>query len=178
MARPAPGERVVGPPPVSFTKCWDKGKWHFEAPSFPANLPRSAGWAHILAALQFLDERGQLTAAGKDQLAHADEEIALLDDQIKAGARAFLDQTYEAYRVQRRVTASPRRSACSKSGGRPTRGTMIRPSGRGPTHTRSCCWTTPMTAAPMDCCARSTACPNWVHAWARRWTMSPRPIGR
>jgi len=52
---------------------------------------------HIVAALRFLDERGQLTAAGKDELAHADEEIALLSEQIKAPARAFLDQSYEAY---------------------------------------------------------------------------------
>jgi hypothetical protein len=44
-----------------------------------------------------LEERGQLTAAGKEELAHADEDIALLPDQIKAGARAFLDQNYEAY---------------------------------------------------------------------------------
>jgi hypothetical protein len=60
-------------------------------------LPRSVGWAHIVAALRFLDERGQLTAAGKDELAHADEEIALLSEQIKAGARAFLDQNYQPY---------------------------------------------------------------------------------
>ncbi len=85
------------PPPVSLTTCWDKGKWHFEAALFPAPLPRRAGWTHIIAALRFLDERGQLTAAGKDELAHADEEIALLSEQIKAGARAFLDQSYEAY---------------------------------------------------------------------------------
>jgi hypothetical protein len=85
------------PPPVSLTICWDKGKWHFEAASFPAHLPRRAAWTHIVAALRFLDDRGQLTAAGKDELAHADEEIALLSEQIKAGARAFLDQSYQAY---------------------------------------------------------------------------------
>jgi hypothetical protein len=85
------------PPPVSLTTCWDKGKWHFEAASFPTRLPRSAGWGHIVAVLRFLDERGQLTAAGKRELAQADEEIALLSEQIKPGARAFLDQSYEAY---------------------------------------------------------------------------------
>lgn len=85
------------PPPVSLTTCWDKGKWHFDASSFPAHLPRSAGWTHIVAVLHFLDERGQLTTAGKNELAHADEEIALLSEQIKAGARAFLDQSYETY---------------------------------------------------------------------------------
>jgi hypothetical protein len=85
------------PPPVSLTTCWDKGKWHFEASSFPVHMPRSAGWTHIVAVLRFLDERGQLTAAGKRELPHADEEIALLSEQIKAGARAFLDQNYEAY---------------------------------------------------------------------------------
>src|SRR5258708_20237006 len=85
------------PPPVSLTICWDKGKWHFEAASFPAHLPRSAAWTRIVAALRFLDERGQPTAAGKDELAHADEEIALLSDQIKAGARAFLDHSYQTY---------------------------------------------------------------------------------
>jgi hypothetical protein len=85
------------PPPVSLTTCWDKGKWHSEASSFPAHLPHGVAWTHIVAALRFLDERGQLTAAGRDELAHADEEIALLSEQIKAGARAFLDQSYEAY---------------------------------------------------------------------------------
>ena len=85
------------PPPVSLTTCWDKGKWHFEAASFPARLPRSVGWGHIVAVLRFLDERGQLTAAGKKELAQADEEIALLSEQIKPGARAFLDQSYETY---------------------------------------------------------------------------------
>jgi hypothetical protein len=85
------------PPPVSLTTCWDKGKWHFEASSFPAHQPRSLGWAHIAAVLRFLDERGQLTSAGKDELAHANEEIALLSEQIKAAARGFLDQSYEAY---------------------------------------------------------------------------------
>jgi hypothetical protein len=85
------------PPPASLRTCWDKGKWHFEASLVPAHLPRSEGWTHIVAALRFLDERGQLTAAGKRELADADEEIALLSEQIKAGARAFLDQSYEAY---------------------------------------------------------------------------------
>jgi hypothetical protein len=47
--------------------------------------------------LRFLDDRAQLTAEGKDELAHAGEETALLSEQIKAGARAFLDQSYESY---------------------------------------------------------------------------------
>src|SRR5262249_50663255 len=85
------------PPPLSLSTCWDKGKWHFDAASFPADLPRSAGWAHIVAVLRFLGERGQLTAEGKSELALANEDIALLSEQIKPGARAFLDQTYEAY---------------------------------------------------------------------------------
>lgn len=85
------------PPPVSLSTCWDKGKWHFDASSFPAYLPRKAGWEHIVATLRFLDARGQLTAEGKDELAHANEEIALLSEQVKVGARAFLDQNYEAY---------------------------------------------------------------------------------
>jgi hypothetical protein len=85
------------PPPVSVATCWDKGKWHFEGASFPAHLPRSAGWGHIVAALRFLDERGQLTPEGRQELAQADEETALLSEQIKPGARAFLDESYEAY---------------------------------------------------------------------------------
>ena len=85
------------PPPVSLSTCWDKGKWHFDAPSFPAHLPRRAGWEHIIAALRFLEDRKQLTAWGKNELAHADDEVALLNEQIKVGARAFLDQSYEAY---------------------------------------------------------------------------------
>jgi hypothetical protein len=85
------------PPPLSLSTCWDKGKWHCDSSSFPAQLPRELGWSHIVAALRFLDERGQLTAAGKQELMHADEEIALLSEQIKAPARAFLDQSYEPY---------------------------------------------------------------------------------
>lgn len=90
-------KKKTTPPPLSLGTCWDKGKWHFEAASFPTALPRSAGWTHIVAVLHFLGERGQLTAAGKKELAQADEEIALLSEQIKPGARAFLDQSYEAY---------------------------------------------------------------------------------
>jgi hypothetical protein len=98
MARStSPPKKDCTPPPVSLTTCWDKGEWHFEASSFPEHLPRSVAWRHIVAALRFLDERGQLMAAGKEELAHPDEEIALLNEQIKAGARAFLDQSYEAY---------------------------------------------------------------------------------
>jgi hypothetical protein len=90
-------DSVQRPAPVSLSTCWDKGKWHFDASSFPEHLPRKAAWEHIVAALRFLGERRQLTAAGKDELAHADEEIALLSEQIKVGARAFLDQNYEVY---------------------------------------------------------------------------------
>ena len=84
-------------PPISLSTCWDKGKWHFDAASFPAHLPRRAGWEHIVATLRFLEERKQLTAEGKDDLAHANEETVLQSEQIKVGARAFLDQSYEAY---------------------------------------------------------------------------------
>jgi len=51
----------------------------------------------MLVGLRFLHERGQLAAAGKDELAQADEEIVLISEQIKAGARAFMGQRYEAY---------------------------------------------------------------------------------
>ena len=93
----SPSETGKIPPPISLATCWDKGKWHFDAASFPSALPRSAAWGHIVAALRFLDERGQLTAAGKKELTQADEEIALLSEQIRPAARAFLDQSYEAY---------------------------------------------------------------------------------
>jgi hypothetical protein len=88
---------TLSTPPVSLSNCWDKGKWHFDAPSFPAHLPRRAGWDHIVAVLRFLEERKQLTAEGKDELAHASDEIALLSEHIRIGARAFLDQSYQAY---------------------------------------------------------------------------------
>jgi hypothetical protein len=94
---PSRSKKDTTPPPISLTTCWDKAKWHFEAASFPTRLPRSAGWSHIVAVLRFLDKRGQLTAAGKKELAQGDEEIALLSEQIKPGARAFLDRSYEAY---------------------------------------------------------------------------------
>lgn len=83
-------------PPLSLTTCWDKGKWHFEAASFPRNLKRGAGYKHIVAVLRFLDAHGQLTASGREEVS-AGEEIALLDEHIKPAARAFLDQTYKIY---------------------------------------------------------------------------------
>ncbi|HET9790293.1 MAG TPA: hypothetical protein VFR08_03245, partial [Candidatus Angelobacter sp.] len=51
----------------------------------------------MVAALRFLDERGQLTTAGKAELADAGEEITLLSEHVKASARSFLDENYEAY---------------------------------------------------------------------------------
>jgi hypothetical protein len=97
MSKSSASEKnVTVPPPLSLTTCWDKGKWHFEAASFPRNLKTSAGYAHILAVLRFLDGHGQLTASGSEELS-AGEEIALLDEHIKPAARAFLDQTYETY---------------------------------------------------------------------------------
>jgi hypothetical protein len=95
------------PPPLSLSTCWDKGKWHCDSSSFPAQLPRELAWSHIVAALRFLDERGQLTAAGKQELMHADEEIALLSEHIKAPARAFLDQSYEPYLKAMRAYDQP-----------------------------------------------------------------------
>jgi hypothetical protein len=90
-------DKNAAPPPLSLTVHWDKAKWHLDASSFPVELPRSAAWSHIIAAYRFLDERGQLTSAGKKALTDADEETALLCEHVKASARAFLDQTYEAY---------------------------------------------------------------------------------
>jgi hypothetical protein len=92
----ASGKNLTVPPPLSLTTCWDKGKWHFEAVSFPRNLKTGAGYAHILAVLRFLDGYGQLTASGREELS-VGEEIALLDEHIKPAARAFLDQNYETY---------------------------------------------------------------------------------
>jgi hypothetical protein len=86
------------PPPLSLETVWDKGKWHFDADDFPPQLPRSAGYAHILATLRFLDERGQLTKEGREELAGAlGDDIALLSVHVRAGARAFLDQCYQSY---------------------------------------------------------------------------------
>jgi len=86
------------PPPLSLGTVWDKGKWHFDADTFPPQLPRSAGYAHILAALRFLDERGQLTKEGREEVAGAlGDDIALLSAHVRAGARAFLDQCYQSY---------------------------------------------------------------------------------
>jgi len=97
MAESSASEKnLTVPPPLSLTTCWDKGKWHFEAASFPRNLKTTCGYTHILAVLLFLDGRGQLTASGREEL-RAGEEIVLLDEHIKPAARAFLDQTYETY---------------------------------------------------------------------------------
>jgi hypothetical protein len=85
-------------PPISFTKCWDKGKWHFESESFPPALPPEAGYAHILSVLRFLHARGFLTSEGEEEMNGASgDEICLLDEHIRVEARAFLDQAYKAY---------------------------------------------------------------------------------
>jgi hypothetical protein len=100
-------KKLANPPPLSLSTCWDKGKWHFDAASFPKHLARSAGYTHIVAALHFLDLQGQLTASGRQVLTHPDEEIALLSEQIKPGARAFLDRSYEAYLGEMRGYRQP-----------------------------------------------------------------------
>jgi hypothetical protein len=85
-------------PPLSLTIAWDKGKWHYDAANFPAHLPRSAGYAHIMAVLRFLDGKGMLTAEGKEELAGAlGDDTALVNEQVRRAARAFLDQYYDAY---------------------------------------------------------------------------------
>jgi hypothetical protein len=76
---------------------WAASLQAFQTTLVSMGVSRSLRPLHILAALRFLDERGQLTAAGKDELTHGDEEIALLSEHVKVGARAFLDQSYEAY---------------------------------------------------------------------------------
>lgn len=81
-------------PPPSLTRCWDRAKWHFELATFPKELGRKAARAHIVAVLRFLGERGFLTAAGKRAI-HDGE--ALLEVHVRQGARAFLDQSYDAY---------------------------------------------------------------------------------
>jgi hypothetical protein len=85
-------------PPLSLTTVWDKAKWHADAETFPAHLPRTAARAHILAALRVLDERAMLTAEGRRELAdELGEDTALLDEHVRRPARAFLDAHYQSY---------------------------------------------------------------------------------
>jgi len=81
-------------PPLSLTRRWDKAKWHGEVgPDAPHSPSR-----HILVALRFLDERGQLTASGKRELrGEAGVDAAILARHVRAGAQAFLDESYDAY---------------------------------------------------------------------------------
>jgi hypothetical protein len=60
---------------------------------------------HIEAALRFLDERGFLTAAGRREL--EGPAIALLEEHVRQGARAFLDETYDGYVARTRYDAPP-----------------------------------------------------------------------
>lgn len=94
---------LPGPPP-SFTRCWDRAKWHFELPVFPKELGKKAAGAHIAAVLAFLDERGFLTAAGKRAMGEGE---ALLEEHVRQGARGFLDQSYDAYLARTQYGASP-----------------------------------------------------------------------
>ncbi len=92
------------PPPLSLTRCWDRAKWHFELDAFPKELGRKSAGAHITAALIFLGEQGFLTAAGKRA---AGEGEALLEGHVRQGARAFLDQSYDAYLARTRYGEAP-----------------------------------------------------------------------
>ena len=93
-ARPAP--------PVSLTRCWDKARWHYDAATFPKGLGIAGARAHILACLEFLDARGFLTASGRRQPGEA-----LLDEHVRSPARAFLDESYDAYLARTSYGARP-----------------------------------------------------------------------
>ncbi|MEO6418145.1 MAG: hypothetical protein ABIP39_01970, partial [Polyangiaceae bacterium] len=97
-------EHPRGPPPLSLTRCWDRAKWHFELEAFPKELGRKAAGAHIVAALRFLDGRGFLTPAGKRA---ARDGEALLEEHVRAGGRAFLDESYDAYLARTTYGAPP-----------------------------------------------------------------------
>ena len=60
MAESSASEKnLTVPPPLSLTTCWDKGKWHFEAASFPRNLKTTCGYTHILSpCFAFLMDAG------------------------------------------------------------------------------------------------------------------------
>lgn len=95
-------------PPVSLETCWDKAKWHRDAEDFPRHLPPAAARKHILAALCFLDGKGMLTAEGRRELADdLGEDTALLDEHVRAPARAFLDRAYADYLEQAEYGAAP-----------------------------------------------------------------------
>lgn len=84
-------------PPVSKTQTWDKAKWHYEADVFPEELTPRDGAAHIRAALEFLQQVGQLTADGREELKLAGDDVCLLDEHVKPAGRAFLDRAYVPY---------------------------------------------------------------------------------
>ena len=85
-----------GPPPVSFSRRWDKAKWHLDGPEPAADEAEAS--EHILEVMAFLKERKQLTASGERELADgASSELALLGPHVRPGARAFLDATYNNY---------------------------------------------------------------------------------
>lgn len=92
---PTQAARVA--PPVSKTQTWDKAKWHYEADVFPKQLTARDGAAHIRAALELLNEVGQLTADGREELKSAGDDVCLLDEHVKPAGRAFLDRAYDAY---------------------------------------------------------------------------------
>jgi hypothetical protein len=94
----------TGPPP-SLTRSWDRARWHLDAASFPKALGEDAASVHIEAALRFLDARGFLTAAGKREL--EGRASALLEEHVRQGARAFLDEAYDVYLARTRYGEPP-----------------------------------------------------------------------
>lgn len=83
---------------MTTTTRWDKGKWHYESHTFPANLPREAGYAHMVAVLRFFHEKGLLTEEGEEELqGAAGDDIALLPEHFDDSVHPFLDAHYEEY---------------------------------------------------------------------------------
>jgi hypothetical protein len=80
-------------------------RWHLDAATFPKALGEAAASAHIRAALHFLDVRGFLTAAGKREL--EGRASALLEEHVRQGARAFLDEAYDVYLARTRYGEAP-----------------------------------------------------------------------
>jgi hypothetical protein len=92
-------------PPPSLTRSWDRARWHLEAPTFPKSLGEDAASVHIEGALRFLHVRGFLTAAGKREL--DGRASALLEEHVRQGARAFLDEAYDVYLARTRYGEPP-----------------------------------------------------------------------
>jgi hypothetical protein len=84
-------------PPFSFTWFWGQYQYHPEVMTLETPLPSDVVRPYLLSALEFLESRGMLTAAGRKKLASPGWDTQLLHKFVAKAAWGFLDEHYAEY---------------------------------------------------------------------------------